>query len=124
MNYVPGLGRVDAQVSKRQVMEFRPEVSLDEPAMISRPFLKREVSKSRLIYPSGVEAAVRFGYLQHYLEQTLRYIKRCSLGKHAGEILAQRRYVISQLLASQGTSRKVFVSDDAEALMKVIHCPI
>ena len=62
-------------------------MDLNKRAISSRPFMKREVAKSRLIYPSRPEAAMRYSYIQHFLEQSPKHMRQTSLGKSACKVI-------------------------------------
>ena len=89
---VAGYGKTSARFTKTATLELADLVVPSNPCnkLVSKPFLKREVAKSRWLYPLDTHATVRSSFLESHLKQIMHGSKRCSLGKkkhrlHVGE---------------------------------------
>ena len=87
-------------------------MDLNKRAISSRPFMKREVAKSRLICPSGPEATIRYSYIQLSGAESKTH-ETNELGQICRRGIGTE-YIISKLLDSRSGEDVYFVSDDSE----------
>lgn len=120
LKQVEGFGDVRMLMTKRQRLEFESIVNdvrrlTTSEGMISRPFLKREVSKWRWLFPLDLESTLRFYYLNIHLTRLLGRCGWTELECKSTEIVSRRKYVIRRLSenAKKPPGEKCsFASDD------------
>lgn len=111
LEHVAGFGKPNSRFTKRATLELSNVIDPKRKCVkaVSKPFLKREVSKVRWLYPLDAQATVRFLFLEHHVKQAMQSSNQCSLGKRAAITVARRLYITK--CVREG--RHHFVSDDA-----------